>query len=182
MRLTGAQVRRFYAIWQPLLTFVNQQRQLLPDLDVWDDHHPLTPEKAKVLRERIWADDDLRNAFVERNPPRLNDADLDVVRSWQHRVASDFFILKHLKKHSVFHGNQNRFYGVVGLNSPIEELAPFLPHYVHAVLLPFEGWIIYDSILVGRNIVFGRNMTREFNRQYQDARRRGEVVTRLGMG
>ncbi|MCI0685278.1 MAG: hypothetical protein L0Y71_24535 [Gemmataceae bacterium] len=68
MRLTDDEVRRFYRIWQPLLMFVNQERRLLPDVDVWDDAHPLTPERAKVLRDALWADDGLRNAFVERNP------------------------------------------------------------------------------------------------------------------
>ena len=76
-------------------------------------------------------------------------ADLELVRSWQHRVAADFSSSRHFKKHSIFHGDSNRFYGVLGLHRPIADVTPYLPFYVHAVLLPFEDCIIYDSTLAG---------------------------------
>lgn len=179
MRLSGDQVKRFYSIWTPLLMFVNHERRLLLGVHVWDEHNPLEPERVKVLRDALWGDDSLREAFVARNPAGLSDADLDLVRSWQHRVAANFFILKHLKKHSIFHGDGNRFYGVLGLHSPIADLTLYLPFYVHAVLLPFEDRIIYDSLLGVARMTFGGNIRRHFNQEYQDARRRGEVITTM---
>ncbi|MFA5385808.1 MAG: hypothetical protein WC364_14330 [Eubacteriales bacterium] len=40
-------------------------------------------------------------------------------------------------------------YGVAGLASPIEDVFPSfdLPQYSRVTLLPFEGKIIYDSLL-----------------------------------
>jgi hypothetical protein len=178
MRLSDTEVKRFYHIWQPLLTFVNRERRLLPGVEVWDDDHPLAAEDAKVLRDALWADDGLRERFLSHNPAGLDDADLKLVDSWQHRVAGRFFILKHLKKHSIFQCN-GKFYGVLGLYSATAELAPYLPFYVEAVLLPFEGRIIHDGLLAAFNITFGRNMRAELNREYQEARRRGEVITTL---
>jgi hypothetical protein len=178
MHLPEDQVRRFYNIWMPLLTFVNQKRGLLPERKVWDDDHPIDVNDAKVLRDALWQEDALRTAFVVQNPAGLNDADLAIVKSWQFRVAGTFFIVKHLKKHTIFQGG-NRFYAALGLTSSFAELVPIIPYLVDVVLLPFEERIIYDSILVGKNVTFGGNIRRRLNQEYQQARKSGAVITSL---
>jgi hypothetical protein len=61
-------------------------------------------------------------------------------------VAGRFFILRHLKKYSVFLAEEQppKAYGVLGLVSPIQEIISSwaLPVLVQAVLLPFESKII----------------------------------------
>ena len=178
MRLPKDQVARFYNMWMALLTFVNKQRGLLPGREVWDLNHPIKPEDALVVRDALWSSDELREEFVAQNPAGLSDEDLLVVTSWRHRVAGNFFILKHLKKHSIFSGN-NRYYAVLGLHSPIEEITPFTPCLVEAVLLPYEDHIIFDSLLKPMNISFGGNMRGRFNQDYQEARKRGDIITSL---
>src|SRR5262249_53556027 len=138
MHLSLDQVRRFYGIWMPLLTYVNQERNLLPELKRWDDSRPLTPQEAVILRNALWEDDKFLDIFAAENPANLGRNDLALVSTWKNRVAGKFFVFKHLKKYSVLLGDA-KVYGVLGLHGSIEEITPFTPCYVQAVLLPFEG-------------------------------------------
>ena len=100
------------------------------------------------VRDKLWESDDVINRIVADNPFCLDERELSLVASWSKRIVGDFLIYKHLKKCTVFMGNGGH-YGVVGIARPIEELFPSfaLPRYSRAVLLPFEGKIIYDSLM-----------------------------------
>ncbi len=181
MHLTSQEVERFYTIWFPLLHYVNQQRKLVPSFPkVWRDAH-VPSEVAVLLRDALWKDDGLRKAFIAENPAHLSQEDLALVESWQHRVSGDFFILRHLKKHSIFLSSGSpHAYGVLGLTGPIEEvIGPELPIYVKAVLLPFEDRIIYDSLLSAYPIYFGAGYRSSFNDTYRDIQEREGIITRL---
>ena len=49
-----------------------------------------------------------------------------MARSWDRRVAGDFYIFRFLKKYTVLIGSGDPapVYGVLGLVSPIEEVVP----------------------------------------------------------
>jgi hypothetical protein len=182
MHLTSHEVERFYTIWFPLLHYVNQERKLVSSFPkVWRDAH-VQPEVAVLLRDALWEDDDLRKAFIAENPAHLPHGDLALVESWQHHVSGNFFILRHLKKYSIFlsSGSPSCAYGVLGLTGPIEEIiGPELPVYVKTVLLPFEDRIIYDSLLSAYPIYFGAGYRSSFNDTYRDIQEREGVITRL---
>jgi hypothetical protein len=180
MNLTPEEVERFYAIWKPLILFVNRRLRLVPDMlsadlaGPWDPHHVLT------IRDALWADDALREAFVAENPAGLPAEDLAMVESWRHRRAGAFYILRHLKKHSLFlEEKAATVYAVLGLASPLDEIVPFVPCYAKTVLLPFGDRIIYDSLMVPYNITFGRGIRNRLEDSYRDAKERGAVVTSL---
>ena len=150
MHLSEGEVERFYRIWFPLLHFVNQHRKLVPSFPKAWRNASVSPEVAVPLRDVLWEDDALREAFIAENPTRLSQDDLALVESWQHRVSDNFFVFRHLKKYSVFIAGEDPVlgYGVLGITGPVEEvIGPYLPIYVKAVLIPFEDRIIYDSLL-----------------------------------
>jgi len=72
-------------------------------------------------------------------------------------------------------------YGVVGIACTIKEMFPSfaLPRYSKAVLLPFEGKIIYDSLLTTYNITYGSNMRKSFNEEYRELKNKAGVITTL---
>ena len=72
-------------------------------------------------------------------------------------------------------------YGVVGIASDIEELFPSfaLPWYSKAVLLLFEGKIIYDSLLTTYNITYGSGIRKRFNEEYRELKNTAGVITTL---
>lgn len=180
MILPPEDTERFYRIWFTLLHFANEQRRLVSSFPGTWQRVPLS--KVKPLRDAIWADDSLRQAFVDTNPADLSAADLALVAGWQHRVAGTFFIFRYLQKHTIFLSSTQpvHAYGVLGLVSPIEEIAgPYLPVAVQAVLLPFEDRIIYDSLLEPYAISFGPGYRRSLQESYRDAQEREGLITTL---
>ena len=74
-----------------------------------------------------------------------------------------------------------RVYGVVGIASAIEEILPSfaLPKYSKAALLPFEGKIIYDSLINTYNITYGSGILKGFNQEYRKLKNKAGVITSL---
>ncbi|HJT58224.1 MAG TPA: hypothetical protein VJ761_17095, partial [Ktedonobacteraceae bacterium] len=142
----------------------------------------LDPQDVMKIRDVLWQDDTLRTDFIAENPAHLPVEDLAIVKSWQHRVSGNFFVVRYLKKYTVFLSSETpaHAYGVLGLYSPIEEvIGPYLPIYVQAVLLPFEDHIIYDSILAPFRMHFGPGMRSGFNDSYRDVQEREGMITNL---
>jgi hypothetical protein len=182
MLLQPQETERFYRIWFPLLRFVNAQRQLVPDFPAQPTPGSIKPDEAGKIRSALWADNSLLDQFIAENPAALPSADLEMVASWKQRVAGKFFVVKHLKKYSVFLDDREppHAYGVMGLVSPIEDIiGPYLPILVEAVLLPFEDKIIYDSLLAPYRITFGGGIRARLNTTYRDAQEREGIITSL---
>lgn len=182
MRLPVHQVDRFYSIWRPLLFFANQQRNIIPDLSSADETTSLPIDDVFKLREAVWTDDSLREAFIAQNPAGLPAGDLAVVDNWRHRRQGKFFVFRHLKQHSVFIDDKNPpgVFAVLGLYSSLEEVVgPYLPLLVDAVLLPFEDRITYDGVVAPYAITFGGGFRGDLKHIYQDAKERGDVLTTL---
>jgi hypothetical protein len=182
MQLPPEQVKRFYHIWFELLHFVHEQRHLAPNFPDTPKAMSISPDDALLLRNALWADDSLLESFIATNPAGLPSADLALVASWKYRVDGNFFIMRHLKKYSVFLSEQPaaHAYGVLGLVSPIEEVVWYSPPvYTHAVLLPFEGQITYDSLLDPYSITFGPGIRSSLNDAYRNAQEREGIITTL---
>ena len=184
MILPPHETERFYRVWWVLLRYINAQRHVMPDMPATAEAGAISLEAAGQLRAALWADEHLRTQFIRENPAALPTADLSLVESWQHRVSGKFFVLKHLKKHSVFlqqlTGEPARAYGVLGLYSPLADVVgAYLPVLVEAVLLPFHDKIIYDSLLLPYRITFGPGIRADLNSDYRDAQEREGVITSL---
>lgn len=182
MHLNEGEVARFYGIWFPLLHFVNRHRKLVPVFpNVWRNAQ-VPVEVAVTVRNALWEDDALREAFIAENPARLSREDLALVNSWKHRIEDDFFIFRHLKKHTVFIGGDSpaSAYGVQGITDPLEEIVgPYLPIYVKTVLIPFEDRIIYDSLLSSYPIQFGSGYRHSLQETYRNIQEHGGIITHL---
>lgn len=182
MILPSHETNRFYRIWFALLGYVNAERGLLASFPDAPGEASIAPNDARVLRDALWADDGLRERFLAENPAGLPPADLALVASWSHRLAGNFFVERYLKRHTIFLAERApmRAYGVLGLVSTVEELVgPYLPVYVQAVLLPFEGRIIYDSLLAPYPVTFGSGIRGDLRDAYRDAQERDGVITTL---
>jgi hypothetical protein len=182
MRLSFEQVERFYRMWFALLRFVNDQRQIISDFPVSGEEGALPPPDEMLLRNALWTDETLLEQFIAMNPAALSSSDLAIVESWRYRKAGGFYILRALKAYTVFLSDYapQHVYGVLGLLSPIEEIAPLpLPIYTKAVLLPFEGQIIYDGMLQSYTVSLGPNIRWRLNEVYRNAQEREGIITSL---
>ena len=183
MNLHPSEVEQFYRIWWPLLGYVNEQRRLVPRVvGKTIKGGVLSTQEAAVIRDALWADDALREAFIAENPAHLSREDLEITAGWRFRVAGRFIVLRHLKKYSVFLSQSKppHAYGVLGLVSPIDEvIGPEVPQLVQAVLLPFRDKITYDGILTGYRLHFDRGIRAGLNDTYRNIKEREGITTTL---
>lgn len=164
------------------LGFVNEKRRLVPDWPKEPGPGGVVHADADELRGALWRDDALRESFIAANPAGLCERDLGIVASWKRRIGKSFLVVRHLKGHSVFleEGPPARAYGVCGLHDPIEEVVgSHLPVAVEAVLLPFEGRIVYDGLMKLYSVAFGPGMRANIAAAYRGAREARGIVTRI---
>lgn len=175
----------FYQLHRALLLFVNQKLAVIPNkVATPAAFGDLSPDLRLKVRDALLDNLQLIDAFVAENPARFSDAELEIVRSWRHLVRGKFFVFRELAKYTVFLTTSNSpvAYGVLALAQPFEELVgPNLPVMVEAVLLPFEGRIVYDGLMTAFSISFGPGIRRSLNESYKEAKARHGIVTSLPM-
>lgn len=182
MLLTPQETGRFYRIWFVLLHYVNNQLHLVPDFPASPGQGTVFPEDSRKLRDALWANDAVREQFIAENPAQLSAEDLALVDSWQYRLVGSFYIYRSLQKYTIFLSTATpaHAYGVLGLTSEIEETIPQpLPAYTEAVLLPYEHRIIYDSLLMSYNVLFGPGYRQSIQETYRNIQEREAIITSL---
>lgn len=142
----------------------------------------VSSEAAVKARELLFSKPSLIKKFVLANPEKLSQDELALVRGWEHFRIGKFIIERSLKKHTIFleWTDDPTGYGVLGLNSPIEEMIGYerLPVVVNTVLLPWKGKIVHDGLFAMMPISFGSGIRRTFKESYMEAKSRG-IVTSL---
>ena len=174
MNLSVEDATRFYGVWFPLLAYTCRQQQVLPDVSAGDDVPALPVTDVAKMRDALLEHPELLGRFIAENPEHLAPDQLAIAAAWEHRIAGDFFVVRFLKAYSVFMGASDpaHLYGVLGLYDPLEELlgGASLPLYVRAVLLPFEGKIVYDGLITTHSIYFGPGIRSSTSEQYNRAK------------
>jgi len=185
MLLSPQDAQLFFKLNKALMLYVNQRLKPIAD-------NPATPEEFARLspQKRIEVDQaflqhrELLDSFIHENPAHLSGEELDIVGSWRHLVAGDFYVFRYLKNYTVFLSSDEHpiAYGVLALMDPIELLiGPYLPVMVKAVLLPFKGQIIYDGLLSSSNVSFGPGIRRSLNESFKQAKQQLGIITSLPM-
>jgi len=173
----------FFKLHRALMLFVNQHRKVIPEnLATPEQFAALSPELRLKVRDAFQANIQLIDSFVAENPAHLPVDELDIIRSWRHLVAGEFYIFRELKKYTVFlsTGKQPIAYGVLALAQPIEDLiGPSLPVLTKTVLLPFRDMIVYDGLISSYNISFGPGIRRSLNESFKEAKAQYGIVTSL---
>ena len=182
MILTAPDAELFYKLLWNLHFYVNAQRSIHQNIASVTDLADLPLEKKAKVREALWKQPELIEAYVQENPDALTADELQLLRRWRtHFVKGTCYVFRHLKKGSIFIGNKDQVYSVIGLMTELDEVIPSyaLPYMVDAVLLPFKGNIVYDSILPGYNVHFGGGVRSRLNHTYTVAKEKGRIITTL---
>src|SRR6516165_3994686 len=182
MILAPDDCERFFKLHKALTLFVNRRLKVVEPPAKSEGIVALPPEQRPKVRDALLEHLDLIDDFVEENPYKLDPDELTIVQSWKHLVAGDFYVLRFLKKYTIFLTAKEPTvaYGVVALSDPLDEVIEQpLPFYCKTVLLPFRGRIVYDGLLSGYNLIIGSNMTRELNDAYNAAKERQGIITSL---
>ncbi len=185
MLLTEDESKLFFKLHRTLMFFVNERLSVIPERPATSEEFArLAPELRLKVGNALLGNIELIEEFVAHNPAQFAEDELDIVRSWRHLAAGDFYIFRQLRKYMVFlDWRQDPVaYGVTALTEPFEVLVgPYLPVMTKTVLLPFKDKIVYDGLLIrpGMLITFGPGARRNMNESYKLAKMRHGIVTSL---
>jgi hypothetical protein len=187
MQVTVEEGKLFYKLYSALLGYVNQKLALVAEqFSTASEYTSLPPESRSKVRDALYEHRELIDQFVTENPAGLLPEELEVVGSWKNALVGQFFILRYLKKHTIFlcSGDETpKAYGVLGLADPVEEVVNRpLPVMCNAVLLPFGTQIIYDGLIAPFSISFGGGVRRSLDQDYKLAKETFGIITSLPEG
>lgn len=181
MQLSKGDRDLFYVLHPALLQYVNEQLHILPKIRTPEALKDCGMENVATVRQELWKRPQFIDEFVSGNHGSLSDEGLAIVASWKYAVQSTFYILRHLKKYTVFLSAEGSplAYGVCSLRTPLEEMFPYPPVYTDAVLVPFKKKIIYDGIMYPRSIIFGRGYQFDMEESYREAKKSPGIIETL---
>ena len=165
MFLEEEQRDKLYELLFYLLDYTNNKYKINKRLlNKLDGKTPIDPREIQDIRKRLWKDNSIIEEYIKKNSQKLNEKDLNIIESWKNRVEKKFIMAKHLKKHTIMMTGKE-VYGIVGISNEISEIIPTseLPIFVETVLIPFEGVITYDSILLPYMISLGGGIRKQIN-------------------
>jgi hypothetical protein len=162
------------------LSYVNDKYKLIKKFG-----HPKSPaglshESVQTLKTKLWDDVSIIDEYIDS--VRIDSEEqIQILEGWKKKISGRFVVVKHLKKHSIFLDNENDLlFGVIGITDPIcFVISETLPVLVNAVLLPFKGAIIYDSLLGRYNVYFGSNICWSFNKKYSEIKKEIGIITTI---
>ncbi|MFK5977014.1 MAG: hypothetical protein QM493_10940 [Sulfurovum sp.] len=166
MRLTDKELDQLYKIQSLLFLYANQLSKLVKGFSIAEDFLKLSFEDKILIRDTINSDKEwIFDKFAEKYRDDLTKDDIEIILSWKEQVRGRFFIVKQLKKYAKFlsaKDGEDRAYGVYSLNNSFDDFF-HLPVWVETVLLPFRGKIIYDGLIISKNIHFGTSIRKNLN-------------------
>jgi len=180
MQLPPEDSALFFKLMPAMQVFANQRLKVIKDIENVEQYQKITNEQRVKLRNAVYKQPALMDDFVRENPFGFSPDELAIVSGWRNFVAGEFFIERILKKYAIFVGNK-KVYGVLALIEPLQYVLGGrpLPAYVKTVLLPFKGRIIYDGLLEGYNLFFGRGISSDMSNAYRAAKQQGKIIESL---
>ena len=177
--------RLFYKLFSALLGYVNRKLNVVSEqFSNENEYTSLSPQTRGKVRDALYSNRELIDQFVAENPAGLSPEELEIVASWKHALVGRFYILRYLKKYTIFLSAADKpykAYGVLGLADPMEEVVGRpLPVLCNAVLLPLKQQIIYDGLIAPYSIFFGGGVRRNLNEDYNRAKEEFGIITSLG--
>jgi len=183
MKLSRDDGRLFYKLYPALMCYTNQRLKVVNKLASEFEKYIADPEELRLMvRDTLFSHRELIDEFVRKNPDCLTLTELSIVASWKKAVVGTFYIACYLKDYTVFLDDRKppKAYGVVAVAEPLEELlGPNIPVLTPAVLLPFQGRIIFDGLLSPFQSALGPTVRQRVNDAYRDARNTYGIIRSL---
>lgn len=164
MHLTKTQSARFFRLFNALVFFANERVGVVEEpFAPWEaDADPL--DTQDVL-DAIWKDRSIIDEFAATNPAGLDRADIEQVLQWRHALDGYFVAMEHTPLFTTFLGDGYVFC-VQGLDKDLARMIPDVPEPVRTALLPFDGRIVYSSVLNLMNGRFGGDFDAMLEEEY----------------
>jgi hypothetical protein len=179
MYLSEERSTRFYRLFFGLLRFVNERCGIIND-PLYGTYEITVPETAKKVIDVLWSREGIIDEYLKEDPDDLTLLEKATVSAWRHHITSKFILYNMDEEHSIFIDGPYAF-GVSGVACEISELIDreTLPAFVETTLIPYDGKIIYDTIIVQTAIRFVGNMLEMCHSEYGKAVDNGGIITEV---
>ena len=183
MRIPKEDIDLFFKLHPLLLQYVNQRLNIFPKIKTAESLRTSGVENVNRIRAELWGKTEYITDFISGNPADLPEDELALIAGWKHFLKGRFYILRHLKKYSIFltEAEPTKAYGVYSLNTPLNEMFWKPPVYMEAVLIPFRDHIIYDGILYPYSITFGPGFCFDLNESYREAKNKFGIIEQISV-
>ena len=181
MKLNPFEAKLFLELMLPLHWYVNQQAKVLPKIQSFSAYEDCSLEDKLMIRDYLFTHPELIIQYVQDNPNRLDAEALNIISSWKNFIYQDFFVERLLKKHSILIDDQENVYAALGITDSLNDLMDKrdLPVRVQAVLLPFQGKVIYDGFLRWYRVYFGGGIKSSLKQTYLIAKDNNAIIETL---
>lgn len=190
MKLSDPEIRTFFTLWYRLIWDINQKHTIVPNLKkpVYGERVDMKPIFA--IREQLWENPQWIDEFLvdcdcaSGRCNELTETERGILAGWRNNfIKGKFIIVKHTAKYSLFMpvDNLKHIYCVYGISEHIKEIASDeIPLMVNAVLLPFNGRIIYDGFLSSFNVSFGKGIREDLKMSYNETKEKIGIIEVIG--
>ena len=193
-RMTLEDVGKYYELFNKLMVFVQNDyadkngKEKLTELFTLKfdgtyagrDYLIENGEMVNIV-EHLNSNRDLITRFIEAKQDELDDKELEVYKEWENFISAECMILQTHNDSEVLAWDMaaNKVYLVYGLYDPLASLLPRLPFYADMVLLPFKGRIVFNGLLMGKDIEYGKNILRTLIELYKKDIKENGIVMEL---
>lgn len=180
MRLSETEYRQFFNLQKRLLYYVGQKKKLIAETIIFDAFLDFSVNEIYPIRNTLYENINLIDDFIKDNSANLSEEEKDIIKGFKHFRKGTFHIVKYTKKEAHFFGKKY-VYGVHALSDPFQNFwnSSDLPTMIDTVLLPFKGKIVYDGLLSGYRIRFGKGMRDSIKNDYALAEGKYGIITEL---
>lgn len=178
MKLSAGEAFLFFKLMIPLQFFAQQKVSILKNVETFEDYKNTSfAEKFKV-RNVLFENTQLIDEFIDENPHDIPLKELAVCASWKRFIKGDFYIERHLKTSTIFIGEDDKVYSVVGLTDSLEKVFPkyLIPQIASAILLPFRHKIVSDGFFSANQIHIGNEVKSGLKEIYNQAKKRNQIL------
>ncbi len=166
--LSEKEVKKFYRYYFSLLDYTNKKYKVKPALEI-NPYGSVDPQKLVDVIEVFWKNKDtIIDEYLEKNPLKLSLRGMRTIEAFKDGIQDEFILVQFEKEYAVFM-NEEHVFMVKGLNVNIDEVIDpmSLPTIVTTALIPYEGHIVYDSVLQTMPIGIGPNTAKTFEKEME---------------
>jgi len=179
MRLNEKEYYKYLDIHPKLIYYIGKKKKLIPAGTSLEDFIAYEVQAKLPIRNAMYENIHLLDNYLKDNAGYLSAEDEEIIKNFKYYKKGTFYVVKLTKKHAHFLGD-TYVYGVHALNDPFELFwGNNLPVMVEATLLPYKGKIIYDGIISGYPLHFGRGARAGIKNSYTIAEGKYGIITEL---
>lgn len=181
MKLSSAEAHLFFKLMIPLQFFVQRTVGVLEGIETFEDYKNTSFARKFEVRNALYENPHLIDEFIDENPHDIPLKELSIAASWKRFVKGDFYVERHTKTSTIFIGEDDKVYSVVGITDSLEKVFPkySIPQIVSVVLLPFKDKIISDGFFTANQMYLGSDIKQGLKEIYGQAKKKNQILSEI---